>query len=102
MCTFYDVAGAVVSAFRAVGNSLVDHAWPHVAGLVNQAGILRHAPDANDRLGRYPEAEVLVPAVAEGLLVRGVRLNVRAVCQAKVAAVPTHRVSISSTVPPAS
>ena len=55
------VAG-IVSAFRAVGYSPVDHAWPHGAGLVNQARMLRHAPVADDRVGRYPEAEVLVPA----------------------------------------
>lgn len=79
----------VFRAFRTVAYASLDHAWPHRAGIVNQARIVGHASVAEDLLGRYPEPEVLVPAVAKDLLIGRVRFDVGPVGEAQIAPIAT-------------
>jgi len=72
----------VVGAPGAVGQSSFEDTRPNRARLVDKARVLGHAAIADDLFGGEAEAEVLVPAIAEGLLVGRVRLDVRAVSKA--------------------
>ena len=66
----------VVGALGAVGQSPFEDTRPDGARLVDKARVFGHASIADDLFRRDAKAEVLVPAIAEGLLVGWVRLDV--------------------------
>jgi hypothetical protein len=72
----------VVGALGAVGQSPFEDTRPDGARLVDKARFFGHASIADDLFRGDAEAEVLVPTIAEGLLVGWVRLDVRAVSKA--------------------
>jgi hypothetical protein len=72
-----DIAGA----FRTVCYASLDHARSHRTRLVNKARVIGHASIAGDLLSRYPESEILVPTVAEDLLIGGISFDIRTICK---------------------
>jgi len=78
----------IIRALGTVGYTPLNDAWPHGTGLVDQTRIVGQASVADDALGWYPEPEVLLPAIAQDFLVRGLRFNVRSIGEAKIASVP--------------
>ena len=72
----------VVGALGAVGQSPFEDTRPDRTLLVDEARVFGHATIANDLVRGDAKAEVLVPTIAEGLLIGWVRLDVRAVSKA--------------------
>ena len=72
----------VVGAPGAVGQSLFDDTRPNRAGLVDKARVFGHASIADDLFRGDAETEVLVPTIAQGLLVGWVCFDVGAVSKA--------------------
>ena len=72
----------VVGALGAVGQSPFEDTRSDRTLLVDQARVFGHASIADDLFCREADAEVLVPTIAEGLLVGWVRLNVGTISKA--------------------
>ena len=77
-----ELGAKVVRTLGAVGKSPFDNTRPDRARLVDKARVLGPASIADDLFRWDAETEVLVPAIAEGLLVGCGGLDVRAVGQA--------------------
>jgi hypothetical protein len=78
----------ILPALRAIRQAFFNDTWPDRASLIDQPGIFGHAPIADDLLWRDAKTEILVPPVAQFLLVGWASFDIGFIRQAQITAIP--------------